>query len=145
MAFKMKNTAYYKKKFTESEMASPYNKSSFTHPQKTQEDEYKYDVYKEKVDKHLQAEGKHEHTKDGTEYQTHSSGKLEDKMNLSTAKKRAKNKQYQKLQLIEDKYGKNSTEYKNAYNAYYGKPVGPGPTATREEGIDEEIDTYTDY
>jgi len=30
MAFKMKNTAYYKKKFTESEMASPYNKSSFT-------------------------------------------------------------------------------------------------------------------
>ena len=123
MAFKMKNTAYYKKKFTESEMASPYPKSSFTHT----------------------AEGKHEHTKDGTEYQTHSSGKLEDKMNLSTAKKRAKNKQYQKLQLIEDKYGKNSTEYKNAYNAYYGKPVGPGPTATREEGIDEEIDTYTDY
>tara|TARA_R100001443_G_scaffold12347_4_gene21928 strand:- start:4398 stop:4661 length:264 start_codon:yes stop_codon:yes gene_type:complete len=30
MAFKMKNTAYYKKKFTESEMASPYSKSSFT-------------------------------------------------------------------------------------------------------------------
>ena len=30
MAFKMKNTAYYKKKFTESEMASPYFKSSFT-------------------------------------------------------------------------------------------------------------------
>ena len=30
MAFKMRNTAYYKKKFTESEMASPYRKSSFT-------------------------------------------------------------------------------------------------------------------
>ena len=30
MTFKMKNTAYYKKKFTESEMASPYRKSSFT-------------------------------------------------------------------------------------------------------------------
>lgn len=28
MAFKMKNTAYYKKKFAESEMASPYNKNS---------------------------------------------------------------------------------------------------------------------
>ena len=26
MAFKMKNTAYYKKKFTESEMASPHLK-----------------------------------------------------------------------------------------------------------------------
>ena len=133
MAFKMKNTAYYKKKFTESEMASPYNKSSFTHPQKTQEDEDgdQYKVYKEKVDKHLQAEGKHEHTKDGTEYQTHSSGKLEDKMNLSTAKKRAKNKQYQKLQLLEDKYGKNSTKYKNALEEY--------------RKADEEIDTYTDY
>jgi len=30
MAFKMKNTAYYKNKFTESEMSSPYSKSSFT-------------------------------------------------------------------------------------------------------------------
>ena len=29
MAFKVKNTAYYKKKFAESEKASPYNKSSF--------------------------------------------------------------------------------------------------------------------
>ena len=28
MAFKMKNTAYYKKKFAESEMSSPYNKIS---------------------------------------------------------------------------------------------------------------------
>ena len=36
MAFKMKNTAYYKKKFTESEMASPYLKSSFTTDYKQQ-------------------------------------------------------------------------------------------------------------
>jgi|5B_taG_2_1085324.scaffolds.fasta_scaffold03399_10 hypothetical protein len=28
MAFKMKNTAYYKKRFAESETASPYNKNS---------------------------------------------------------------------------------------------------------------------
>ena len=29
MAFKMKNTAYYKKKFTESEMASPHLKGDY--------------------------------------------------------------------------------------------------------------------
>ena len=51
MAFKMKNTAYYKKKFTESEMASPYPKSSFT------ADDELMDEAKAKYEKHVR-EGK---------------------------------------------------------------------------------------
>ena len=53
MAFKMKNTAYYKKKFTESEMASPYPKSSFTKEKNLPEEEQQRITDKKKKESKL--------------------------------------------------------------------------------------------